>query len=103
MLDFKGDPVVLRKYGLDLGEASLFLVASSNDRLILNESNARRFAESKSLRYTGLIGLLVASVKTDKIPNERAIEILDKLTKGDFRVSSDLYVWARAEITKFQI
>ncbi len=103
VLDFKGDPVVLRKYGLDLGVASLFLVASSNDRLILDESNARRFAESKALGYTGLIGLLVAAVKTDKISNERGIEILDKLTKGDFRVSSDLYVWARAEITKFQI
>jgi len=103
VLDFKGEPVELRKYGLDLGEASLFLVAGSNDRLILDESNARRFAESKGLRYTGLIGLLVASVKTKKIPNERAIEILNKLTKGDFRLNSDIYVWARAEITKCDI
>jgi predicted nucleic acid-binding protein len=102
VLDLKGEPVVLRKYGLDLGEASLFLVASSNDRLILDESNARRFAESKGLRYTGLIGLLVAAVKTKKIPNERAIEILNKLAKGDFRLSSDLYIWAHAEITKFK-
>lgn len=100
VLDFKGEPVELRKYGLDLGEASLFLVASSNDRLIIDESNARRFAESKGLRYTGLIGLLVAAVKTNKIPNEGAIEILNKLAKGDFRISSDLYIWARTEITK---
>ncbi len=27
VLDFKGDPVVFRKYGLDLGEFSLFLAA----------------------------------------------------------------------------
>jgi len=100
VLDFKGEPVELRKYGLDLGEASLFLVASSNDRLIINESNARRFAESKGLRYTGLIGLLVAAVKTNKIPNEGAIEILNKLAKGDFRIRSDHYIWARTEITK---
>ena len=100
VLDFKGEPVEFRKYGLDLGEASLFLVASSNDRLIIDESNARRFAESKGLRYTGLIGLLVAAVKTNKIPDERAIEILNKLAKGDFRLSSELYIWARREITK---
>jgi hypothetical protein len=49
-----------------------------------------------------LIGLLVAAVKTNKIPNERAIEILNKLAKGDFRVSSDIYIWARAEITKYK-
>lgn len=102
VLDFEGNPVELRKYGLDIGEASLFLAATSNDRLILDESNARRFAQSNGLKYTGLIGLLVAAVKTKKIPNERAIEILDKLTTGDFRLSSDLYVWARLEITKFQ-
>jgi predicted nucleic acid-binding protein len=102
VLDFKGEPVELRKYGLDLGEASLFLVASSNDRLIIDESNARRFAESKGLRYTGLIGLLVAAVKTNKIPYESAIEILNKLAKGDFRLSSDLYIWARAEIIEFE-
>lgn len=100
VLDFKGEPVELRKYGLDLGEASLFLVASSNDRLIIDESNARRFAESKGLRYTGLIGLLVAAVKRNKTPNEGAIEILNKMAKGDFRISSDLYIWARTEITK---
>lgn len=98
VLDFEGDPVALRKYGLDIGEASLFLVANSGDRLILDESNARRFAESKALSYTGLIWLLVAAVKTKKIQNEKAIEILNKLTMGDFRLSSKLYVWASEEI-----
>ena len=101
VLDFEGDPVALRKYGLDIGEASLFLAANSNDRLILDESNARRFAESKALSYTGLIGLLVAAVKTKKLQNEKAIEILNKLTMGDFRLSSDLYVWACEEIRRF--
>jgi len=101
VLDFKGDPVALRKYGLDIGEASLFLAANSDDRLILDESNARRFAESKALSYTGLTGLLVAAVKTKKIQNQKAIEILNKLTMGDFRLSSELYVWACEEIRRF--
>ena len=94
---------MFRKYGLDLGESSLFLAATSKDRFILDESNARRFAESKGLRYTGLIGLLVTAVKTKKIPNESAIEILNKLTKVDFRLSSNIYIWAIAEIIKLKI
>jgi len=98
VLDFKGDPVEFRKYGLDRGDASLFLVAGPDDLLILDESNARRFAESQGIKFTGLIGLLVAAVKTKKIQNEKAIKILNKLTIGDFRLTSDLYVWACEEI-----
>lgn len=100
VLNYKGDALCLRKYGLDIGEASLFLAARFDDKLILDESNARRFAESKGLKYTGLIGLLVASVKTKRITKENAFEILNKLTRGDFRISSELYVWAYEEINR---
>lgn len=102
VIDFEGDPAALRKYGLDVGEASLFLAASSDDRLILDESNARRFAESQGLKYTGLIGLIVAAVKAKKIEKKKGIKILNKLTKGDFRLTSDLYVWACEEMNKSQ-
>ncbi|TFH41910.1 MAG: DUF3368 domain-containing protein, partial [ANME-2 cluster archaeon] len=71
-----------------------------DDLLILDESNARRFAESQGIKFTGLIGLLVAAVKTKKIQNEKAIKILNKLTIGDFRLTSDLYVWACEEINR---
>lgn len=98
VLEFDGDVLSLRKYGLDKGEASLFLAARPDDRLILDESNARRYAESEGLRYTGLIGLIVASVKVNKITKEKGLEILNKLTRGDFRISSDIYVWASEEI-----
>lgn len=98
VLDCEGDTESLKKYGLDMGEASLFLVAESHDMLVIDEANARRFAESKNHKFTGLLGLLVASVRTRKIRQKKALEVLNKLTKGDFRISADLYVWAIEEI-----
>ncbi len=90
----------LRKYGLDLGEASLFLAAEPDDRLIFDEANARRFAETKGLKFTGLIGLVVAAVRTGKLTNEEAMEIITRLATGDFRISLELYLWAREEIQR---
>jgi predicted nucleic acid-binding protein len=90
--------VSLRKYGLGLGEGSLLLVARHEDRLVLDDANARRFAESKELRFTGLIGLLVAAVKTKRLKKEKAANVLDKLARSDFRISSDLLLWAKEEI-----
>ena len=98
MIDYGGDAVELRKYGLDLGEASLFLAARADDRLVLDEANARRFAESKGLKFTGLIGLLVAAVKTKKLTKEKALETLNALARSDFRISLPLYLWALEKI-----
>ena len=98
VLDCEGDTESLKKYGLDMGEASLFLVAEPHDMLVIDEANGRRFAESNNHKFTGLLGLLVASVRTGKIRKKKALEVLSKLTKGDFRISSDLYVWAIEEI-----
>lgn len=100
VIDYKGNPVELRKYGLGAGEASLFLVAEPHDRLILDEANARRFAESKGLKFTGLIGLIVAAVKSNIIPGKDALETINKLATGDFRISPELYLWAREEIER---
>ena len=66
VIDYKGNPQEFRKYGLDAGEASLFLASEADDRLVIDEANARRFAESKGLKFTGLIGLIVAAAKTEK-------------------------------------
>ena len=49
-------------------------------------------------RFTGLIGLLVAAARSEKLTKERAIEVLNRLAKGDFRISSDLYLWAYSSI-----
>ncbi len=94
VIGYEGDAGELRKYGLGRGEASLLLAVEHEDRLILDETNARRYAESMGFRFTGLIGLLVAAVKCGKLTKERAVEVLNRLAKGDFRISSDLYLWA---------
>lgn len=98
VINHEGDASELRKFGLGLGDASLLLAARREDRLVLDEPNARRFAESKGLRFTGLIGLLVATVKTKRLEREKAVDVLKKLARSDFRLSSDLLLWAEAEI-----
>jgi predicted nucleic acid-binding protein len=98
IINFEGDAGELRKYGLGLGEGSLLLVARHEDRLVLDDANARRFAESKELRFTGLIGLLIGAVKTKRLKKEKAANVLDKLARSDFRISSDLLLWAKEEI-----
>lgn len=98
VINYEGDAAELRKYGLDSGEASLFLAAHKEDRLVLDEANARRFAESRGLRFTGLIGLLAAAVKTNKLAKENALETLNALAKSDFRISIELYLWALERI-----
>jgi predicted nucleic acid-binding protein len=100
VIEHKDNPNAFRKYGLDSGETSLFLAAKQHDRLILDEANARRFAESKGLKFTGLIGLIVAAVRAGKLTKEEALEIINKLAAGDFRMSLELYLWAKEEIER---
>lgn len=100
VVGFKGDIEALRKYGLDSGEASLFLASGQDDRLILDEANVRRFAETRGLRFTGLIGLLVAAVRAGKLTKEEGLDVINKLAAGDFRMSVELYLWAREKIER---
>ena len=97
-INYEGDVSELRKYGLGKGEASLFLAARREDKLVLDEANARRFAEALQLKFTGLIGLLVAAAKTKRLKSEKVMGVLKKLAKSDFRISSDLYLWAQEAI-----
>ncbi len=98
VVNYEGDTKSLRKYGLDQGETSLFLVAKPDDVFVLDESNARRFAESKGCKFTGLVGLIAAAVKSREITKEDALEILNKLAKSDFRMSAEIYLWAIEKI-----
>ncbi|MCL7410437.1 MAG: hypothetical protein P1P69_01600 [Methanosarcinaceae archaeon] len=94
VLNYEGDAKSLKKYGLDQGETSLFLAARSDDIFVLDESNARRYAESNGYEFTGLVGFIVAAAKSRMITKEDALEILNKLVKGDFRMSAEIYLWA---------
>lgn len=100
VVDHKGNPQQFRKYGLDAGEASLFLASEADDRLVIDEANARRFSESRGLKFTGLIGLVVAAAKTEKITRELALETINRLSLGDFRMSMELYLRAHEKIER---
>ena len=89
-IEVKGDTEQYTKYGLDEGEATLFLT-DKKARLIIDELNARRIADVENREYTGLLGLIVAAVEIGKIPKKRAKDVITKLAGSDFRMTVVLY------------
>ncbi len=86
----RGDRRRWEAVGLGRGEASLFLTPIS-DRLVLDEIPARTVAEAEGREYVGLLGLLLAGVRSKALPPPRAREVLGRLLRGGFRISTDLY------------
>jgi predicted nucleic acid-binding protein len=76
--------------GLGTGEASLFQTPVG-DRLVLDEVPARIVAEAEGRGYVGLLGLLLGGVQRGTITASRARDILQKLARSSFRMSTDLY------------
>lgn len=97
---YEGDPGRYRGYGVDTGEATLFLAHREGDTLVVDDRNARRLADVKGMPHTGLLGTLVAGYEEDRIGRERALEVLDELAEGDFRMTVELYEWARERLGK---
>lgn len=95
---FKGDPLSFTGLGLGPGETSLFLAAEPGDVLVVDDLAARRLALARGLDHTGLLGLLVASVRRGRLPQERALRILDKLAAGAFHMTAELYAEARRAV-----
>jgi predicted nucleic acid-binding protein len=86
----KGNVKQYTKYGLDEGEATLFLT-EKKARLIIDELNARRVADVENRDYIGLLGLIVAAVEMKKIDKKKAKEVIAKLAESDFRMTVTLY------------
>ncbi len=86
----KGDLKRWTGLGLGKGEASMFLTPE-NDRLVLDEPPARTVAESEGRVYVGLLGLLLAGVRTRSLPAARAREIVQRLAQSGFHLASHLY------------
>jgi predicted nucleic acid-binding protein len=90
VVSLPGDRTRFTALGLGAGEASL-LLAPRGDRLVLDEVPARTVAEAEGRDYVGLLGLLIAGVDRGVLPGARAREILGKLARSAFRMSTDLY------------
>ncbi len=95
----RGDRHRWEALGLGRGEASLFLTPKG-DRLVLDEVPARTAAEAEGRDYVGLLGLLLAGVDRGRLDPGRARSLLRKLVRGGFRLSTDLYDEALAEIDR---
>lgn len=82
--------------GLGRGEKSILSHAKGRKDvlLILDEAEARAVAEGERIPYTGTIGLIVFAYQTGKISKEEAVAIVKRLSKGDFRMTVELYDWA---------
>ena len=98
-VEIKGDLKQYTRYGLDEGEATLFLT-DKKARLIIDELNARRIADVENRHYTGILGLIVAAVETKKIDKKKAKDIINKLAESDFRMTVGLYKNVMGRIAK---
>src|SRR3990170_37204 len=90
VVSVSGDARRWRALGLGKGEASMFL-APSGDRLLLDEPLARAVAESEGREYVGLIGLLLGAMDQGQILPDRMEDVVQRLLRAGFRLSTDLY------------
>lgn len=88
-------PEPLLDLGLGPGEASLIAASGPDDHVILDDRNARRAAQARGIRFTGLLGLLVAGVRGGYLDATEGISVLRALARSDFRMTVELYDWAR--------
>ena len=86
--------------GLDEGECSILGHAKENKDvlLVLDEVEARAVAEAEGFAYTGTLGLVVYACEKHIISKARAIEIIKKLSRSEFRMTTELYDWALTKI-----
>ncbi len=97
IVSVRGDRKRWLALGLGKGEASL-LSTPSEDRLVIDEVPARTAAESEGRTYVGLLGLLIEGARGRRIPAERAKDVLQRLGRGGFRITSELYDEAMREL-----
>lgn len=76
--------------GLGPGEASL-LGTPKGDRLVLDDAAARAMAHAEGRDTVGLLGLLLAGVRDQKLSGSRARQVLRQLVQSGFHVASPLY------------
>ncbi|MDI6888669.1 MAG: hypothetical protein QMC78_03095 [Methanocellales archaeon] len=86
--------------GLDEGECSILGYAKENKDvlLILDEVEGRAVAEAEGFTHTGTLGLIVYACEKRIISKSRAMGIIKKLSRSEFRMTTELYDWALTKI-----
>jgi len=78
-------------YLLDAGEsAAITLAIERNLPLIIDEKKGRKFAQRQDVEIIGLIGIIRFLYNEKELSREQVLEIVDKLNRSDFRISSQL-------------
>lgn len=85
------DPSDAPPLGLDPGEASLFLAWREEDLLLLDDRSARRLAQVRGMRRTGVLGILLLAFRERLLDRERALRLLDDLVEAEFHMDARLY------------
>ena len=83
--------LLAEKAGIHLGEASAILLARSlKVPVLLDDSDARKFALGLGLEVVGSVGILIRAVKTGLISKGEGLEDLEKLAEVMW-LSVDVY------------
>ncbi len=84
------------------GEKSILSYAKSSENalLILDEAEARAVAKVEGFNFTGTIGLIVFACETGRISREKAVDVVKRLARSDFRMTVELYDWALERLTE---
>ncbi|RLI81221.1 hypothetical protein DRP07_07805 [Archaeoglobales archaeon] len=95
--------LLAEKVGIHRGEASAILLAKSlRFPILLDDSDARRFASGLGLQVVGSIGVLIRAVKTGLISREDGIKSLERLAETMW-LSADVYMNARKVMEGFKL
>jgi len=83
------------KVGIHHGEASTIMLAKSLKLpVLLDDSDARKFASGLGLQVIGSVGVLIRAVKAGLISRGEGIKSLDKLAEAMW-LGADVYIKAR--------
>ena len=87
--------------GLGPGERSLFSIYKEGDLLVIDDALARRTAKVLGYEYTGLLGLLIAGVKSKTISKKKAMKVLEGLASSRFHMSAALFLDVKRTIERY--
>ena len=89
------------KYETGDSDIVALLIDSPSSTIATDDKRLRNVCRALGGNVTGTLGILINSVKKQKISKEEALAILDKLNAIGFRMSLELYNLVKMKIEQF--
>ena len=89
------------KYETADSDIVALLIDSPSSTIATDDKRLRNVCRALGGRVTGTLGILINSVKKQKISKEEALAILDKLNAIGFRMSLELYNFVRMKLKQY--